>query len=182
MVAADRVFESRDPAEVTFEDIAAEAGVSRALVYNYFGDKGGLLAAVYTRALATLDANLSEALVADVEPRERIRRVVEIYLAFAGSNAGAWHFLGHVAAAHHPAVQSARHARLEMLAKAWGGTPAARVAVAGLVGLLETAVMHWLDAPELGRDQMADLLESFVWSGISGLPVAGVREPEPVTP
>ena len=44
--AAEQVFHGRDPSEVTFEEIAEAAGVSRALVYNYFGDKGGLIAAV----------------------------------------------------------------------------------------------------------------------------------------
>ena len=43
--AAEEVFEPA-AAEVTFEAVADAAGVSRALVYNYFGDRSGLLAAV----------------------------------------------------------------------------------------------------------------------------------------
>jgi len=41
--AAAAVLQGRDPAEVTFEEIADAAGVSRALVYNYFGDRNGVL-------------------------------------------------------------------------------------------------------------------------------------------
>src|SRR5215470_15509912 len=37
--AAAEVFQGRNPADVTFEEIADAAGVSRALVYNYFGDR-----------------------------------------------------------------------------------------------------------------------------------------------
>jgi len=59
--AAERVLKGRDPGDVTFEEIAEEAGVSRALVYNYFGDKGGLIAAVYLRSLRRLDEELSRA-------------------------------------------------------------------------------------------------------------------------
>src|SRR5947207_6769910 len=52
--AAAAVFQRRDPAEVTFEEIADAAGVSRALVYNYFGDRNGVLEAVYRRNLRLL--------------------------------------------------------------------------------------------------------------------------------
>ena len=38
--AAAELFAERDPAEAPFEEIADAAGVSRALVYNYFGDRG----------------------------------------------------------------------------------------------------------------------------------------------
>ena len=47
LAAAARVLERHDPVEVRFEEIAEAAGVSRGLLYNYFGDRGGLLAAVY---------------------------------------------------------------------------------------------------------------------------------------
>ena len=51
--AAARVFAEHDPSEVSFELIADEAGVSRSLVYSYFGDRGSLFAAgVQPRARA----------------------------------------------------------------------------------------------------------------------------------
>jgi AcrR family transcriptional regulator len=180
--AADRVFAGRDPAAVTFEDIAAEAGVSRALVYTYFGDKGGLLAAVYSHALAKLDEDLRAALTAEVAPRDRVQQMVAHYLSFARSNVGVWHFLGHVAATQHPALQSARRARFEALAEAWGGTGEARIAIAGLIGLLEAAVLNWIESPDIDGDHVAALLEELAWSGIEGLLAnrfEGDRVPEP---
>jgi AcrR family transcriptional regulator len=180
--AADRVFASRDPATVTFEEIAAEAGVSRALVYTYFGDKGGLLAAVYAHALVKLDEDLRAALTAEGAPRERVQRLVAHYLSFARSNAGVWHFLGHVASTQHPALQSARRARFEALAEAWGGSGEARIAIAGLIGLLEAAVLNWIESPDIDSDHVAALLEELAWSGIEGLLATrfeGDRVPEP---
>ncbi len=44
--AASEVMLGHDPMEVSIELVAEAAGVSRALIYNYFGDRGGLLAAV----------------------------------------------------------------------------------------------------------------------------------------
>jgi AcrR family transcriptional regulator len=177
--AADRVFAGRDPAAVTFEDIAAEAGVSRALVYTYFGDKGGLLAAVYAYVLDKLDEDLRAALSADVPPRDRVRLTVARYLDFARSNVGVWHFLGHVASTQHPALQSARRARFEALAEVWGGTGEARIAIAGLIGLLEAATLNWIESPDIDGDHVAGLLEELAWSGIEGL-LANRFEPERV--
>ncbi len=60
--AAEAVFAGREANEVTLEEIAEAAGVSRALVYNYFGDKSGVIAAVYLRSFDRLDAQLATAL------------------------------------------------------------------------------------------------------------------------
>jgi AcrR family transcriptional regulator len=54
--AAAIVLGTRDPVNVTFEEIADAAGVSRALLYNYFGDRQGLLEAVEQRHLEELEA------------------------------------------------------------------------------------------------------------------------------
>ena len=54
--AAERVMAGRLPAEVTFEEVADAAEVSRALVYNYFRDRTGLLVALAERTLDRLDS------------------------------------------------------------------------------------------------------------------------------
>jgi AcrR family transcriptional regulator len=175
--AADTVFQGRDPGAVTFEEIAAAAGVSRALVYNYFGDKGGLLAAVYRQGLASLDEELLEAMRADATPRERIRMVVERYVAFARTHSGGWHTLGVVAATQHPAVQRARSERFERLATAWGTNYEARVVVAGLMGLLEAVVVDWLDNRSVEPERLVTLAEELLWSGVERLVGEGVVAP-----
>src|SRR5512145_180401 len=68
--AAAEVFRGRDPATVRFDEVARAAGVSRSLVYAYFGDRGELIAAVHLHSLSDLDAELS-ALLADVPVDER---------------------------------------------------------------------------------------------------------------
>ena len=47
MEAAAEVFRQHDPATVRFDEVAQAAGVSRSLVYAYFGDRGELIAAVH---------------------------------------------------------------------------------------------------------------------------------------
>jgi AcrR family transcriptional regulator len=165
--AAARVLEDRDPAAVTFEEIADEAGVSRALVYNYFGDRGGVLAAVYLRALHRLDAELAEAFKPDLPPGEQVREIVRCYLRFAHGNSSAWRVLHMAGTMTHPSVQGARRKRMLKLAETWGGGPEARVVAFGVVGMLEAATVDWLCTRDVEPDRMADVLTTLLWTGLS---------------
>lgn len=64
MAAASRLFAVRGAAEVSVAEIAAEAGVSPASIYNYYGTKEGLTAALLEetikRQLAEYEHWLSE--------------------------------------------------------------------------------------------------------------------------
>jgi AcrR family transcriptional regulator len=166
--AAEQVFLGRDPSEVTFEQIAEAAGVSRALVYNYFGDKGGLIAAVYLRSFQRLDEHLNRAIDAAPRPEDRLRAIVVTYLTFARSNAGAWKLINSAEATFHPIVQQARRRRYERMAMTWGGTPEARLLARAIVGFLEAATLDWLDATQPDVDTATDLLHAVLWSGLSG--------------
>lgn len=180
--AAETVFEGRDPAEVTFEEIAEAAGVSRALVYNYFGDRGGLLAAVYLRTFERLDEELHEALHRPLPPEDRLRAVVRSYLHFATTDAAAWKLIGTAEAIDHPLLQSARRARYERLAGAWGGSPTARVLARGVVGMLEAATIDWLEHRDCDLDEVTELLVALLWNGIAPFDVAfraGLDPPSP---
>ncbi|MFN0028911.1 MAG: TetR/AcrR family transcriptional regulator [Acidimicrobiales bacterium] len=178
LAAATRVLMTADPAMFTFEEIAAEAGVSRALVYNYFGDKGALLAAVYTHAIAELDEQLLAALRTDRPVGPRLQAVVWHYVGFAQARQGTWQLLGHVAATRHPIVAAARLDRIGRLAAAVEDTPLMRLTVAALVGMLEEALTHWMAAAdlsvgelsvnELSVDDVVARLELLVLSGVAG--------------
>src|SRR5918999_1941878 len=71
--AADRAIRRAGPA-VSMDDVAAEAGVSRVVLYRYFGDKRGLYQAVAERYVAELMAELRKALRRTSDPRRRLRR------------------------------------------------------------------------------------------------------------
>ena len=190
--AAHRVFAAHDPSSVTFEEIAAEAGVSRALVYNYFGDKGSLLAEVYRQALEALDRDLIAALTAAGPPDGRLRQLVGCYVAFARSSTGTWRLLGHIAVVQHPAVQLVHRERVAALAAALGGEPDLQVAMAGLLGLLDGATRLALGRGETvaqvhgdtvaqvrgdtTSEQWVDELERLAWAGLSGLLAVRPRE------
>ncbi|MBI2168134.1 MAG: TetR/AcrR family transcriptional regulator [Actinobacteria bacterium] len=171
--AAAAVFEGRDPHDVTFEEVAGAAGVSRALVYNYFRDKGELVAEVYLRSLRRLDAALAASLgelAGDRELRveERLPVVVHTYLRFAEADPEAFRNLVDTETVHHPKVRDARRDRLEALASSWGASPEAHVVAAAVVGLLEAGTVGWLEEQELGVDlnRVADLLVGVLQRGV----------------
>ena len=167
--AAEQVFLGRDPTDVTFEEVAEAAGVSRALVYNYFGDRGGLLAAVYLRSFQRLDDELNDALAADLPPTERLRSIIRCYLDFASTDAAAWRLIGTAEASLNPVVRTLRRRRDDQLAEAWGGTPTARVAARAVVGMLEAATLDWLERRDCTVEEVAETLFVLLWGGLSDL-------------
>lgn len=167
--AAERLFTRRDPFGVTFEVIAEAAGVSRGLVYNYFSDKGELLARVYERVFLRLDAALDAARARARSPEDGLRCVVDAYLKFAEANAGVFTHLVASAAAHHPRVQDVRRERLDRLAKEWGGAPAAVLAAAAVTGLLEEAACRFLELDDLHRGRVIDFLVALLGRGLPGV-------------
>jgi AcrR family transcriptional regulator len=174
--AAASVFSGRDPAEVTFEEIAEAASVSRALVYNYFGDRGGLLAAVYLRSFENLNAQLRASIDRGLTPVDRVRATVRVYLLFARDNPAGWRLLQMAGAMDHPAVVEARRQQMDDLARGLGGTTEARTVACGIVGLLESATLDWLHGLDVDVDveRLADILFDLVWTGLSSLATYGI--------
>src|SRR4051812_49981144 len=78
--AADRVV-LRDGPQASMNAIAAEAGITKPILYRHFGDKGGLYAALATRHTDALLDSLRAALDAPAERRERAESPLGPYLA-----------------------------------------------------------------------------------------------------
>lgn len=174
VTAAAGVFEGRDPASVGFEEVAEAAGVSRSLVYAYFHDRGGLIAAVYLHNLDRLDRDLGKALDAGLPNEVQLRRLIRRYLVFARDNQDAWNLMTAAGALQHPAVQGARRARIERIAAAWEGEPASRMIAQAVVGMLEAAAQDWLHYRDCGLERATDVLLAMIWQGLHGLADRGV--------
>lgn len=172
--AAAEVFRGRDPNEVSFEEVAEAGGVSRSLVYAYFGDRGGLIAAVYLHNLERLDAELGRALDERLPDEVRLRRIIRRYLLFARDNEASWNLITAAGALQHPAVQGARRARIERIARAWADEPAARLIAQSVVGLLEAGAQDWVDYRDCGLEKATNVLLAVLWEGLAGLRNRGI--------
>jgi AcrR family transcriptional regulator len=152
------------------DEVADAAGVSRSLVYAYFGDRNGLAAEVYVRILDRLDRELGLDGPCDAAA---LLRVVGACMTFARLNQAAWRMVVSDPARQHPLVQAARADRAARIARHWAGLAtddgaAAQLAAEASLGLLESGVLHWLDHPDVPADQAATLLSTILWAGLTG--------------
>jgi AcrR family transcriptional regulator len=166
--AAARVFADHDPSEVSFEAVAEEAGVSRSLVYSYFGDRGSLLAAAYASETERLDAELGIGDLVGTD-RERVEQGIRAYLEFAFANRPSWNLIASAASSRHPAVRAALATRTERIGALLGDSAEAAMLVRGVIGMLDASVIHLLDHDESDVAELAEVLTQVVWAGVSSL-------------
>lgn len=94
--AADRVV-LRDGPHASMNAIAAEAGITKPILYRHFGDKGGLYRALATRHTDALLSALRAALDAPADRRRRVESTLETYLAAIEARPQVYRFLMHPA-------------------------------------------------------------------------------------
>src|SRR5437764_13932309 len=98
LVAADRAVR-RDGSAASMNLIAAEAGITKPILYRHFGDKGGLYRALAARHIDQLLARLRAALLTRGGLTARTRATVDAYLAAVEEQPQVYRFLMEVAVA-----------------------------------------------------------------------------------
>jgi len=168
--AASTIFRARNTNTVLFEEAAGAGGVFISPAYAYFGDRGGLLAAVYLHSLDGLDEDLSS-LLNDVPVDEtQLGALVHRYLRLVQANAASWPLFAAAGALEHPAVQQARRARIQCIADTWGGGPVERLLARGVIGMLEAGASEWVEHRACSLEEAADLLTRTLWNGLGRYP------------
>jgi len=164
------LLEERGVGTMSVEDVADAAGVSRSLVYAYFGDRDGLVAEVYLGVLAELDLAMAPFLPQDGPAcEEGLRQVVESCLRFARDQPAAWRLLVTDSVRRHPAIVRSRSKRVLALSGMSGGPGGDALVADAILGLLEAGVLHWLDHSDLPPEDAATLLADILWSGLRGV-------------
>ena len=142
--AAERLLAEHDPLLVTFDQVAAAAGVSRPLVHAYLGDRRGLLDAVQVQIIGRLDAWVGHGLRRATTPTARLRAMVHGTFAFVEAEQDAWGVLGASGGFDHPALHGvrARWAALLVVDRP-EPSPAADLGAQAVVGALLADVGTW---------------------------------------
>jgi AcrR family transcriptional regulator len=91
--AARILFAERGFAAVTMDDIAAEVGVTKPLLYTYFGNKEGLYLACMEPAAEALVDTVAAAVEATETPAETLRAGVHAFFIFVDADRDAWRVL-----------------------------------------------------------------------------------------
>jgi AcrR family transcriptional regulator len=153
--------------------VADAAGVSRSLVYAYFGDRDGLVAEVYLRVLRELDRALSPHRN-PLTPRSEagLAMSIERCMDFAQSQPAAWRLIVTDSVRRHPAVVQARVKRVGELSGPGREGSGKRLVTDAVLGLMEAGVLHWVDQSDqsdLPAPVAARLLAAVLWSGLAGV-------------
>ena len=180
LLAAHALFAERGYAAVKMDEIAAAVGVTKPLLYNYFGNKERLYIACMERAGDSLTATVAAAVGATASPGDALGAGVRAFFAFLDSDRAAWAVLfdetlprgGEIA--DRVAAYRGRIAELvsgSMLAQLpQAQRDPARVEVealsAALLGAAEALARWWLRSGAIGAGDAAELLISTVEPGL----------------
>ncbi|MCU1498690.1 MAG: transcriptional regulator, TetR family [Acidimicrobiales bacterium] len=140
--AAERLLDEHDPFTVTFDQVAEAAGVSRALVHAYLGDRRGLIDAVQVRIIGRLDTWVGHGLARAEDRDARVRAVAGGLFAFVESEREGWSVLVASGGLDHPALHGVRGRWSARLAE---DDPGSEVAAQAVVAALLLAVGGWVN-------------------------------------
>src|ERR1700743_3584907 len=87
---AHGLFAERGYADVTMDEIAAAVGVTKPLLYNYFGNKERLYIACMEQAGDSLIKTIGEAIAGTDGPGDALGAGVRAFFAFLDSDRAAW--------------------------------------------------------------------------------------------
>ena len=178
--AAVRIFAEKGYHGASMADIAEDVGVTKPMVYAYFGSKEELYLACIERAAARLRQALEEAGAGEDDPERLLWRRLLAFFEFVGEHGGEWRVLGREAkSAGGPVGERLEQARGEISAQVTrqlvevdaAGTEKRELEVFAhaLVGAGEAIGDWWVDHPEEPAEAMALRLMNLVWIGFEGL-------------
>src|SRR4051812_35584560 len=90
LAAAHGLFAERGYAAVKMDEIAGAVGVTKPLLYNYFGNKEQLYIACMERSGDALTATIGDAISGTSNPSEALAAGVRGFFAFIDSDRAAW--------------------------------------------------------------------------------------------
>src|SRR5688500_9195408 len=79
--------------QVSMEDLARAAGVTKPILYRHFGHRDGLTTALATRFALGLEETLTTAMSTGSDPRETLAKTIDAYLAFVERDPEVYQFL-----------------------------------------------------------------------------------------
>ena len=88
--AAERIFVRDGYHGATIRRIADEVGISSTALYMHFRDKSEILVEICEQAFAQLGAQTDKIAAMELEPAERVRRILDAYIQFGLDNPNAY--------------------------------------------------------------------------------------------
>ena len=182
LAVAEQVFSARGIQTATMDEIAELVGVTKPLIYDYFGSKEGLLAATIERARGQLLAALIDSWVAQpaAPARDRVRGVVHAFFSFIDEHDQAFALLrteGALIGEASASVERIRQQTAKAFAEGLRTLPAfepleaRRVTVMAeiLIGGCERLAVWRSTHPGTTADEATDLVVTTIWDGLASV-------------
>ncbi|MBK5219295.1 MAG: TetR/AcrR family transcriptional regulator [Thermoleophilia bacterium] len=180
LAAAHDLFAERGYADVKMDEIAAAVGVTKPLLYNYFGNKERLYIACMERAGDALTTTVTEAVAAAASPSEALGAGVHAFFSFLDSDRAAWAVLFDDTLPHRGEVaervaeyrgrildfvSASMLAQLPREERAGAKVEVEALSTA-LLGSAEAVARWWLRTEALSADEAAELLITTIEPGL----------------
>jgi AcrR family transcriptional regulator len=184
LAAAERLIRKRGP-DVSLDAIAAEAGVTKPILYRGVGDRDALVNALALRLATRMAEQVAHRIERADGPRDALERLVGGYLEHAAEDRHLYLYVTAGGASEDRVAQSLQLAdgaarqfaeRIAAYRAARGADPSvATVWAYGLVGALHFVTLWWLRDEAVDRDEVTAHITELLWSGVgleAGAPIA----------
>ncbi len=166
-------FSARAYDDVSIDDLAREAKISKGLLYHYFPTKRDLYVAGLREIADELVARVT-AVPTNLAPIERARAGLDAYLDHVQSHAKAFVSLMRGGIGSDPEVaQVIESVRARMAQQFFEGAPISpaiandprvHMVIRGWLGFVEAVSIDWCASPKLSRDALRELLVPILFS------------------
>ena len=181
--AAAEVFARSGYNGASLEEIAATAGVSKALIYEHFDSKRELHIELVNRQAAEVFSRLEQAAESGTSGEERLRLGVDAFLSFVEENRDAWRaaFRDAPDTETADAIAGVQGQAVAVIAGLMAGDPDRRPRSSEraesqalflelhaqlLAGAVQAVANWWYDHPEVPRAAVTDRVMEFCWIGL----------------
>jgi AcrR family transcriptional regulator len=157
------LFSTRSYDDISIDDVAESAGISKGLLYHYFQSKRGFYvetiraASLQLRAITEPDASLS--------PVARLRAAIDAHLAYVSEHSAVYAAIYRGSMAVAPEISAIleehRDVVMQYFLENFGISrprPLLRSALRAWISMVEGASLDWIAHPTLDRDQLRELL------------------------
>lgn len=175
--ACERAIRALGP-DLSMADLAAEAGVTRPILYDHFGDRAGIAAALVRRYSTNLGAALTPVMERSEPFAALLRDGILVFCAFVDKEPALWRFLQSAAPTGDDSIEFAVG---QMIADALDGAlrragsdpSVAPVWAAAIIGAVFLAAETWSTKRAIPRRELVDQLTSLL---VGGLAATGADE------
>ena len=175
VTAALTVFSAEGFQGATMDAVAAEAGVTKPVLYQHFPSKRDLFRGLLTDVAGRLRAGVDEAVAEATGPHDMVRRGVRALFVFVADHPDEFRLLfgegvrsDEEFAAELRTFERSMADAIADLIEIDGLEPAGRLVLAhGMVGLTESSARHWvLGGSGLDLDTVVEHVADLAWHGL----------------